>query len=248
MNSREQNEELSYNKEGISPVETGDFVAILSAFSEQIKFYGEFLRDNDRKRDQFVRFYLSILLATVGFGLLSLNLEKGSGDNLISLSQRLFVIFPVLLSVSLIVGVLTFNVIIKFRNLHTYYVKMINRNRGYLVNIVANKLPDMGSQMADAWDEHIHDDFPKFLQTKGLEHSIARFHAIINAFVFGTIGFLTSFSTISELSVSGKFISGIVKFLTWTIVIFIVHMLWQRTSLKEQDDNYKPKLVRNQIY
>lgn len=243
MDSRQKDAEFSEYLKSKYHSNESDLDPVLNAFTEQIKFYGEFLRDNDRKRDQFVRFYLSILVAAIGFGLISLNLNTSSAP-VVNLSQRLFVIFPLLLSVSLIIGILTFSVILKFRNLHTYYVKMVNRNRGFFVKIVSSKVPEIGAQMADAWDEHIYDDFPKFLQTKGLEHSITRFHAIMNSFVFGIIGFLTSFSNISEFAVDGNIIKGVVKLLIWSAVAFGVHMLWQRTILKDQDEKYKPKLSR----
>ncbi len=118
---------------------------VVLAYSDEIKLYGEFLRDNDKKRDEFVRFYLSIVVSVIGFCVYLLVDRLKASSGFVDLSQPIFRLLALLLAVVFIIGLLTFHALIKFRTLHTYYVKLMNRNRGFKLQLyerVECKQPD----------------------------------------------------------------------------------------------------------
>jgi len=237
----------TYRKEQTSEntdLDEAGVAQVILAYSDEIKLYGEFLRDNDKKRDEFVRFYLSIVVSVTGFCVYLLVDRLKASSGLIDLSQPIFRLLALLLAVVFIIGLLTFHALIKFRTLHTYYVKLMNRNRGFKLQLLTNCYPSHAGNMARAWHEHIYDNFPVFLKTTGLEQALMRFNGVINSFVFGMIGVLALTEYLSRLFVAQRKWVGSAVFLIVSLTFFVIQWFWMRRTLSKHDTLYQAQITK----
>jgi heme/copper-type cytochrome/quinol oxidase subunit 4 len=223
---------------GESPARTQPDDQLARAYQASIELYGSFLRDNDDKRDRFVRFYLSVVASATAFAVYSVahSAETTAPSALFAMTT-----VAVVFSLVVLIGLLTFNVLLRFRILHTYYVKLMNRNRHGLLKVLAAGDLDTDDTLRRCWREHVDDTLPPFMKRRGLEEALLSFVAILNAFAVAcTVG--------PTIIVYGLALSGHITLWTLYVPIAVVpiivglviwlHFLWMRTALTASDTQY----------
>lgn len=223
--------------------DTNNIIFVVTAFTEQLKIYGEFLRDNDKKRDELLKFYLALVVSTIGFCVYILKdilIQTGT----IPLLSPIIELITVLLLIVFLIGILTFHVLIRFRILHTYYVKLMNRNRGFLVKVISDHDSTLSNNFNDAWKEHLSDTVPPFMKKGGLEQSIMFFCASINSTLIGFAICLYFGNSVSQnLLIYIKWVN-ITLFPSVFFITCLIQLQWMRYVLLNQDRLYQAQLTK----
>jgi hypothetical protein len=224
--------------------EENDINLVISTYQAAIDLYSSLLKANDDKRDQFMRFYQSIVLSAIGFSVLTLSNELSKNNFKFDINNPIYLLIMIIFFVVLLVGFLTYQIQLKLRIYHTKYLRLMNRNRSFMLQEILDWQPEIGENLYKAWNEHIFDNHPSFFSAKGVEQGFSIFTAFINSLLFGLICVFLYVNSISQFIKLPNFLSTGLVFIISIWFLFWIQNRWVKNSLENEEKRFAVQIVQ----